>query len=106
MNESAKRGKVENMDKIRVRSYGTENAYGIIKDFTVVKELPTNGAQVSIYDPTYTWGKSKIARIDPEQRTGDDDIHREYDFYETEELDGDGELSEIHYFAVKNKYND
>ena len=58
--------------KIRARLYGTTDRQGKVRSFEVVDRIP-EGAE--------------LLRLDPEQRTGDDDVLYEYDFYRTE--DGD-----------------
>ena len=87
-------------ETISARLHGGDRQGQIVK-FKIVDALPTPGDLVDIGD-VWTWGSSTPARLDPEQRTGEDHRHAAYDFYETEELNGDGEVSEIHYFAVAN----
>ena len=69
------------MEKIRARLYGGSEHYGPAKDFKVVDRLPDDVEPV---------------RLDPEQRTGDDNKIGNYDFY----LSGEG------YVCYKSRKND
>lgn len=54
---------------IRARVYGNSERMGKIKQFIEVDQLPNDAVKI---------------RLDPEQRTGDDDKHNYYEFYHSE----------------------
>lgn len=54
---------------IRARIYGSSERMGKIKQFIEVDQLPNDVVKI---------------RLDPEQRTGDDDKHNYYEFYHSE----------------------
>lgn len=89
------------MERIKARLYGTSNRMGAIKDFEVIDSLPETGEPIDMHDPDWIWSRFEKVHLDPEQRTGDDDEHANYMFFEgiQKNLDTDEEYPG-YYFAV------
>lgn len=92
------------MATIKARLYGTMDRMGRAVEFEIVDSLPIEGDRVSFGDPGYVWGKAELCRLDPEQRTRDEDQLYKFDFYKVPEIDvDDDEVSEWHYMAIETK---
>lgn len=89
---------------MKARLYRTSDRQGKVKEFEIVDSLPEKGERVNFSDPGFIWGEAEKATLDPEQRHADENEIADYDFYIVPEIDTeDGEVAELHYFAVLKK---
>ena len=87
---------------VRARIQGIKSEE--IKRFTPVDELPIPGSKID--GTNYYYGKFRRAELSRVQRTRDDGIHNQYDFYVTHAVDDNGvHISELYFCTPHQKSN-